>query len=247
MAYEAVCPKGHRLQVTDSHFGERVACPTCGEQFVVPVLKEMGRSVAPPPLNTAEPGTRGDRLTSRLMGTDSWLAIGRPMLMIGLAMALLARGCDAVGRRAVTRAESKLVLAKARVADDWQQQRRDVQKEIKEIENKTNRTPADFDQVTSLNKRLTEIDENQRKAREAFEANELPQLEADARDASAVNQSNAFWREAFFVLASIVLAVGLLIVSWNAQGAERWISLVMLAIITFSLYVAGTAWSPFPV
>ena len=45
-----------------------------------------------------------------------------------------------------------------------------------------------------------------------------------------------------FVFGTIVLSFGLLIVSWTAQGAERWICLIMLAIITFSLYVGGIAW-----
>ena len=46
------------------------------------------------------------------------------------------------------------------------------------------------------------------------------------------------------IFASIVLASGLLVVGWNADGAERWISLVMLAIITFSVYIGGLAWGP---
>ncbi len=42
------------------------------------------------------------------------------------------------------------------------------------------------------------------------------------------------------------LASSLLIVSWSAAGAERLICLVMLAIMTFSVYVGGMAWVPMP-
>ena len=57
---------------------------------------------------------------------------------------------------------------------------------------------------------------------------------------------SAYWRESVFVVGTILLAFGLFIVSWSAQGAERWISLVMLAIITFSIYVVGLAWNGLP-
>ena len=57
---------------------------------------------------------------------------------------------------------------------------------------------------------------------------------------------NGYWRELFFVFAAIVLSLGLLVVSWGAEGAERWVTLMMLAIITFSLFVGGLAWIAIP-
>ena len=35
MPFETTCPKGHRLQVSDSHLGQRIQCPACNESFVV--------------------------------------------------------------------------------------------------------------------------------------------------------------------------------------------------------------------
>ena len=57
---------------------------------------------------------------------------------------------------------------------------------------------------------------------------------------------NGYWREFFFVFAAIVLSLGLLVVSWGAEGAERWITLMMLAIITSNLFVGGLAWVAIP-
>jgi len=57
---------------------------------------------------------------------------------------------------------------------------------------------------------------------------------------------NGYGRELFFVFAATVLSLGLLIVSWGAEEAERWVTLMMLAIITFSLFVDGLAWITIP-
>ena len=52
----------------------------------------------------------------------------------------------------------------------------------------------------------------------------------------------AYWREWVFVLSAIVLTIGLLAVSAIAEGAERLVCLIMLAIITFSIFIGGVAW-----
>ena len=56
------------------------------------------------------------------------------------------------------------------------------------------------------------------------------------------NRINGYWREIFFVFATVILAVGLLAVSWVAEGTERMVCLIMLAILTFSIYIGGAAW-----
>ena len=50
------------------------------------------------------------------------------------------------------------------------------------------------------------------------------------------------WLEVLFVLGTVCLSTGLLITGLTAEGAGRWIAMVMLAIIVFSVYIGGTAW-----
>jgi uncharacterized membrane protein len=71
-------------------------------------------------------------------------------------------------------------------------------------------------------------------------------LDIAARTAKTDHTINGYWRELFFVFAAIVLALGLMVVSWGAEGAERWVTLMMLAIITFSLFIGGLAWTAIP-
>ena len=63
-----------------------------------------------------------------------------------------------------------------------------------------------------------------------------------ARDAEANNNMWGFWRECLFLLGTVILIIGLLVASFFGKGADRWVCLIILAIVTFSIYVGGIAW-----
>ena len=67
-------------------------------------------------------------------------------------------------------------------------------------------------------------------------------LEKAARDARYNNAISGYWREYLFMLGTIILSLGLLSTGFSADGAAKWICLIMLAIITFSIYIGGIAW-----
>ena len=69
-------------------------------------------------------------------------------------------------------------------------------------------------------------------------------LRDDARDASINNVMWGYWTEWIFVLGSILLMIGLILVGFTGTGPERIICLAMIAIITFSIYIGGIAWIP---
>ena len=58
-------------------------------------------------------------------------------------------------------------------------------------------------------------------------------------DATADNQIWGFWRELVFLLGTLALAAALLFVGHTSEGAERWMCLVGLAIILYSVYCRG--------
>lgn len=63
--------------------------------------------------------------------------------------------------------------------------------------------------------------------------------------AASVEASYRFWslgRELLFLAGAIVLVAGLATNGIRGEGAEKWLCLVMLAIITYSLFVGGGAW-----
>jgi F0F1-type ATP synthase assembly protein I len=187
--------------------------------------------------------------------TGVYEVAGRPALLAGLMLVLLARGCDTVSERSVGRAESKLALAKNAFDDQWQLKGDKVQVQIEETKDKLSKerekTAADRsqDRINSLQKDLEDLDHERQELNddEAKERAELDRtawrkLSNNARDAKARSQINAYWWEILFVLGTLVLAFGLLAVSWTGTGPERWVCLIMLAILTLSMYVYGFAW-----
>ena len=249
MPYEAACPKGHRLQVTEAHFGERVKCPTCGESFVVPEAgNRIPASGTPPPadLNAGDRPRRWKAPLGAAAGLSQVsLLAGRPMVVLGLLLVILARGCDTIGRRAIDRAKAKLSAARESFDEDCRKDSVDLENKISALEeNKDLKSPEYQKMLADLRIQQRDLTERQAKQRKAAESGSWRILEANARAAETSCEIDAYWREIFFVFASIVLATGLLIVSWSADGAQRWASLIMLAIITASIYLGGAAWLP---
>jgi hypothetical protein len=237
--------------VTEAHFGQRVSCPTCGEPFVVP---ELGRTTPsntplPPAGGPAGPGPDSPRWKPSLKGISGLpqgsLLPGRFLLALGLTLVLLARGCDAIGQRAVQRAAAKSHQAQENFDFDWQTKEIKLQ-DLLSAEESQAAAKQDEKQIADLKTKLSELAASKAKDRTKQEHGAWRDLENNARSATTTEQINAYWRELFFVFASILLAGGLLLVSWTAQGAERWVALVMLAIITISLYIGGIAWIPLP-
>ena len=122
----------------------------------------------------------------------------------------------------------------------------EIQREIDEITARGEVKPDEQKKIDDLNKRHTDLATSAAKDRKAKQGGEWRELEIAARTAGMNHKINGYWRELFFVFAAIVLSLGLLVVSWGAEGAERWITLMMLAIITFSLFVGGLAWVAIP-
>jgi hypothetical protein len=250
MPYEATCPKGHRLQVTEGHFGQRVNCPTCGEAFVVPELGKAAASSTPPSQSAGKAGLDTRRwkpsleMVSGLSQGGLWA--GRPLVAVGLVLVLLVRGCDGVGQRGVQRAEGKVQAARDELADSYQTKRLQLEEKISERQDNSDPKAEDDPKLTDLKTQLADLAAREAKDRKKCERGAWRGLEINARTAKTNQQINAYWREIFFVFASILLAIGLLLVSWTAQGAERWLALGMLAILTASVFIGGAAWVPLP-
>ena len=112
---------------------------------------------------------------------------------------------------------------------------------IKTLTDKKERTSDDEKALTEAQKGRADMTDN--KAKEQLKlAKDWRALDSDARSAQTNSAMWGYWWEVLFVFGSIVLAMGLLVVSWIAQGAERWVALVMMAVITISLYIGGAAW-----
>jgi hypothetical protein len=67
-------------------------------------------------------------------------------------------------------------------------------------------------------------------------------VQSAARDSAHVHAVYGYWCAAMFLVGSVCLTIGLLLVGFGGQGPERWICLTIVAIIVFSLFVTGAPW-----
>ena len=147
---------------------------------------------------------------------------GKLAVAIGLVLVVLARGGDSVGNRGLARANAKIEQERMELGMDEDMKMPKIS------------SREDFERMQ----------ERRRQQAEKRKANEkrLEDVRKDAREAAISNTKLAYFREWLFVIGSIVLAMGLLHVGFNGTGPERIICLIMLAIITFSVYVGGVPW-----
>jgi hypothetical protein len=267
MSHEVLCPNGHKLRVEVSHIGKKAKCAKCGAVFVVPELSaeppglkaaeeplELSDQIPPPVPAQERPPMVGDRLrssASRRASGSGALGIsgglGQTMMLVGLILVLLSRGWDSVGNRGVQRAQGKLQMAQRRLDYKYEDLESDYTEERETIEKKRDKgkealTADEEKRLDELRKKVTELDDKKRDEVRKLSRGSWRALRRTAQDAGLKNWMMGYWREILFVLGTLVLAVGLVAYGSVAEGAARWICMIMLAIIVLSIYVGGQAW-----
>ncbi|MEX0866077.1 MAG: GYF domain-containing protein [Pirellulales bacterium] len=189
---------------------------------------------------------RAPRLPAVLLPTDFAgfaRTFGVPLLMVGIVLVVFARGLDSLGNRGVARMKAKSAAAVDQFNDDWEARRLALEARIEAIREQEAPSERDAQRLDELLEQQAELTEQRAAARQEAERTTWRNWQIAARDAERNNAMWAYWREWLFVLGSILLTCGLLSVGFHGGGSERMICLIMLAIITFSLYVGGFAWS----
>lgn len=164
--------------------------------------------------------------------------VGHPLLLIGLMLVVLAKGCDSVGNRYLERLTGKLALEKSKFDAEWEPQ-------IAEVTNKIERLRTEGDPGGELDvstDELMRLREDKAEKLQELEQNKWRVLEMAIANADSESKVWRYYRELVFLGGTILLTLGLLAVGFTGEGAQKWICLIMLAIITFSIFVYGTAW-----
>jgi hypothetical protein len=254
------CPNGHRLQVSTKHIGQTIACPSCQASFVV----EDSAEASPFDLSDTSEEKRPALTSGGIKGLLGGFTIpslincfvGRPLLFFGLLFVVLGRGCDATSMRSVGRATANYNLARESFKLEWEAKAASAQQKVTKKNRELNDMMIDgkFDEetqkrraalqkeVNDYTKELRRIQDDERSARSEKDTGEWKPLRESSLKARSNHDMWVYWYEWIFIFGTVVLVLGMLTLAFTGQGAERWVAYIMIAILTFSLYVGGAAW-----
>jgi hypothetical protein len=164
---------------------------------------------------------------------------GVALTVVGLLLVLAAKGCDTVANRYTQRVTSLAQLEQQQFQQDWDRERRELEALIESLQEDSRQAPR----LQQARSELANLDSRMREEREQLLDGRWAELRSAAATAQDENRTWAFWRGLVFVFGAMLLVPGLLAVGFAGQGAERWMCLAILAVVTFSLFVYGAAWS----
>lgn len=263
---------GGEFRAQEAHVGRRAKCPECGESVLIQDSEAQEDddfdfdevSSTSPPQKLTKTSVGDDALwvglNQGLFGLTR--KSGLACLLLGLVLAVGSRGCDGIAASSQGRDLGNYKLAQSELRDKYDDKRKEVEEEISELEEdirnlRDEQRDADdaaertkiSERISSKNEKMSELREKvsefrseETKERTKLERGDWRALKIAARDASAKNMSGRYWRQWAFVLGSLLLVVGLIVLGFIGEENERKVCLVMIGIITFSIYVGGVAW-----
>jgi len=289
----SACPHcGRKLQVEEAHVGHQVRCPGCQNTFTAAAEAAPGAAPAAgaPPLSGPVPlaAAPDHGRTKTAFRVTALAAIGKggflnflqsiagiiPLLILGgLFLVILARGCDTLGLRGVSQAVAKYSQVKEDFENKWAAKMAAYNKQLDEAEFEKNRIQREASKIgrstDSTEEQKKEAWDRSEKAEQVFEDKKKDidtktealrndkeaerisleygswlSLKKDADSAANVHASRSYWYGWMFLLGTMLLVFGLVGLAFTATGTvERVLSLGMIGVIVISLYIGGMAWS----
>lgn len=255
------CHCGHQFRVRDEYAGKKAQCPACGDPVTIPQASGQPATIneSPADFPQFQPASGGSFAAPR-SGGNQWFSgldtglfgLGRlsglACLLIGLIFVLMARGCDSLANRSSMASVARYQLEQTVFNNEWEDKKEELEEDVKKLEaeledaESANETDDIREDLKKANEKLRELDEDKKRARRNKERGDWKSLKRDAENAVENNTLGRFWRELLFVIGTMILSLGLLTVGFTGQTHERWICLIMITIITFSIYIGGIAW-----
>jgi hypothetical protein len=257
------CDCGHQFRVRDEYAGKKAQCPACGDPVMIP-----SGTFQPPTMNESPgdfPQMQGGGSPATFPGArrggGQWFGgvntglfgLGRlsglACVVIGLILVVFARGCESLSSDSAAAAQARYTLAQNEFTAEWEDDRNqlrdtieDKQKELEDVE-----TPAQADEIRKeiedAQKNLEEKNEDEQRARRNKERGEWKELRRNSENAQLNRTLGSYWRELLFIMGTVVLVVGLLTVGFSGEKHERLVCLILIAIITISVFMGGISLS----
>jgi hypothetical protein len=162
---------------------------------------------------------------SRLLTTCAW-----GCLMVGMGCVVIARGCESLGDRKVSRLDA---AAKLQAVEEWQRQRTPIASELDTLHSKEKLAPAEQERARELTQSLNQLDSS-RSAEELSAAQRL-----GVNRAAAETRAGAFHRGLAFHGGVVFLVIGGFALAILGSGSDRWLGVGLLLAIGYSALTAA--------
>jgi hypothetical protein len=169
-------------------------------------------------------------------------SVGRGLVVFGVLIVLMSRGCDSLGVRKVARLEALAEIAESAFQRSWDREKSSLEDEQQSLRDRGNLNNVEQQRLNSLPEQIAKLDREKQDEQRNLRRGKWASYQIAAEDASSHNRTWAYWRQLGFLFGTMVLAVGLLFVTPTTEGPERWICLVMLTVILYSVYASNSVW-----
>lgn len=161
---------------------------------------------------------------------------GYGIVLLSLLTMVSMRGCAGVAAKNETRLQQQLSYAKA----DFDRPLREKQQVLlAELEALDPDETFSSDRANELRSEIDKLKSTHDRQRIVKEASEWANLQADIASAAATTATIDFYAEFGFAFASVALLLGLFGVAVFGDPPQRWVSLIMIAIVLYGLVGFG--------
>lgn len=161
---------------------------------------------------------------------------GYGIVLLSLLAMVSMRGCASVASKNETRLQAQLENVRAEFDRPLHEKTKLLTSELAAI------NPGDTfseDRRNELVNELSELTSNHADQKAAKEAGEWGNLHSDITAAKATSATIAFYTEFGFVFGSVALLLGLFAVAVFGDPPQRWVSLIMIAILLYGMVGFG--------
>ncbi|MCA9120027.1 MAG: DUF4339 domain-containing protein [Planctomycetaceae bacterium] len=170
-------------------------------------------------------------------------SVGRGLVVFGVLIVLMSRGCDSLGVRKVARLQALAEIAESDFQRTWDRDKSLLEDELKSLRDRSNLNNVEQQRLNNLPEQISKLDREKQEEQGTLRRGKWASYQIAAEDAGTNNRAWGYWRQIGFLFGTMTLAVGLLFVTPTTEGPERWICLVMLTVILYSVYASNSVWS----
>ncbi len=164
----------------------------------------------------------------------------RLIVLLGLLLVVVGRGCDSFGVKYAKRQQVLVELARANSDTSFRQRKSEIQSRIDALQRRSSATALDQQSLATYRDQLLKADREFAEQQSLLARTTWLDLENKAQFASSEHVAWQPLYEVIAVLGSAVLAYGLLCVAFTGEATERWGCWILLGVLLASLVLWRT-------